>query len=86
MKDSGTHFDKSIVDVFLAIPLVELIQVFLSESPEKMLLAKDLKVLSDSCLLDVYNALNAEKPTKKQQKLIEVFEFYYACKNGAGEE
>ncbi len=51
-----------------------------------MLLAKDLKVLSDSCLLDVYNALNAEKPTKKQQKLIEVFEFYYACKNGAGEE
>ena len=86
LKDSGTHFDKSIVDVFLAIPLVELIQVFLSESPEKMLLAKDLKVLSDSCLLDVYNALNAEKPTKKQQKLIEVFEFYYACKNGAGEE
>lgn len=86
LKDSGTHFDKSIVDVFLAIPLVELIQVFLSESPEKMLLAKDLKVLSDSSLLDVYNALSVENPTKKQQKLLEVFEFYYACKNGAGKE
>ena len=86
LKDSGTHFDKSIVDVFLAIPLVELIQVFLSESPEKRLLAKDIKVLSGSCLLDVYNALNSEKITKKQQKLVEIFEFYYACKNGAGKE
>ncbi len=86
LKDSGTHFDKSVVDVFLAVPLVELIQVFMSENPEKMLMAKDIKVLSDSNLLDVYNAGNSEKPTKKQQKLFEVFEFYYACKNAAGEE
>lgn len=84
LKDSGTHFDKSIVDVFLAIPLVELIQIFLSESPEKMLLAKDIKALSCATLLDVFNAGNTEKPTKKQQKLLEVFEYYYACKNEAG--
>lgn len=85
LKDSGTHFDKSIVDVFLTIPLVELIQVFLSESPEKMLLAKDLKALSDTTLTDVFNAGNAEKPTAKQKKLFEVFEYYYACKNETGD-
>lgn len=84
LKDSGTHFDKSIVDVFMSVPLLELIQVFLSENPGKMLEAKDVKVLADSSLEDLYKAGSSEKPTKKQQKLIEVFESYYACKNGAG--
>ncbi len=82
LKDSGTHFDKSIVDVFLGVSLVELIQIFLSENPGKILDAKDIKVLTEANLMDVYNAGNSEKPTKKQQKLFEVFESYYACKNG----
>ena len=80
LKDSETHFDKSIVDVFLAIPLLELIQVFLTENPTKILTAKDVKILADNCLKDVYVAGNAEEKTKKQQKLLDVFESYYACK------
>ena len=82
LKDSGTHFDKVIVDEFLNIPLVEIIQVFMTENPEKILDSKDLKVLLDNTLLDVYNAGSSEKQTKKQQKLFEIFEKYYACKNG----
>ncbi len=82
LKDAGSHFDKNLVDVFLSIPLLEIIQVFLSENPEKILATKDVKALADSNLMDVYNAGNAEKPTKKQQKLFEIFESYYACKNG----
>lgn len=83
LKDSGTHFDKSIVDVFMSVPLLELIQVFLSENPERMLAAKDVKVLAENSLSDLYSAGNSENQTKKQQKLVEVFESYYACKNGA---
>ena len=49
-------------------------------------MSKDVKLLSESCLLDVYNALNSEKITKTQQKLVDIFEYYYACKNGAGKE
>ena len=81
LKDSGTHFDKSIVDVFLGIPLLELIQVFLTENPTKILTAKDVKVLAEHSLKDVFDAGNAVEKSKKQQKLLEVFESYYAGKD-----
>lgn len=80
LKDSGTHFDKSIVDVFLGIPLLELIQVFLTENPTKILIAKDVKVLAENSLKDIYEAGSVEEKTKKQKKLLEVFESYYASK------
>lgn len=80
LKDSGTHFDKSIVDVFLGIPLLELIQVFLTENPTKILTAKDVKILAGSSLKDIYEAGSVEEKTKEQQKLLDVFESYYASK------
>lgn len=80
LKDSGTHFDKSIVDVFLGIPLLELIQVFLTENPTKILTAKDVKILAGSSLKDIHEAGSVEEKTKKQQKLLGVFESYYASK------
>ena len=85
LKDSGTHFDSKIVDIFLNISLVELIQVFMSENPSDILDAKDIKVLADANLNDIYNAGSSEKPTKKQQKLLEVFEKHYARKSGEDE-
>ena len=77
IKDSGTHFDKHIVDVFLnEIPVDKIVRVFLTENHNSFK-EQDQKILSKYKLIDIYNYLTREKPTKKQQEIAELFNYYY---------
>ncbi|MGN1153662.1 MAG: HD domain-containing phosphohydrolase [Candidatus Gastranaerophilaceae bacterium] len=70
--DSGTHFDKSVVDKFLAISLDKIIEVFLTEN--HLLLSDDDRViLSKYSLIDLYNKINSGE----ESELVNKFNFYY---------
>ena len=70
--DSGTHFDKSIVDKFLEIPLDKVVQVFLTEN--HLVLSQE-----DSCLLSEYNlkCLYDSIISETNNELVSVFNRYY---------
>jgi HD-GYP domain-containing protein (c-di-GMP phosphodiesterase class II) len=70
--DSGTHFDKNIVDKFLAIPLNKVVEVFLTEN-HLVLDEEDLKVLSKYNLRSLKDAIEKEE----NQELISAFNKYY---------
>ncbi len=72
ISDSGTHFDKKIVDKFLEIPLDKIVNVFLTEN-HLILEDKDRDVLSKYTLMDLYNALNAGETND----LVTAFNKYY---------
>lgn len=73
INDSGSHFDKNIVDTFLSIPLDKVINVFLTES-HIVFKDEDRELLSRYNLLDIYNFINNE--TSKD--IIDLFNYYYA--------
>lgn len=73
INDSGSHFDKNIVDVFLAIPLDKVIDVFLTES-HIIFKDEDRELLHSYNLLDIYNFINNE--TSKD--IVDLFNHYYA--------
>lgn len=78
LKDSGTHFDKNIVDVFLNnISVDKIVKVFLTENHSSFK-EEDRKFLSKYKLIDVYNYINKEKTTKKEQQTVDLFNFYYS--------
>ena len=78
LKDSGTHFDKNIVDVFLnRISVDKIVKVFLTENHSSFK-EEDRKFLSKYKLIDVYNYINKEKTTKKEQQIVDLFNFYYS--------
>lgn len=71
--DSGTHFDKSVVDKFLSITLDKITEVFLTEN--HLVLSEDDKVLlSQYNLLDLYNKTNNNE---EASELVDKFHFYY---------
>ena len=76
-KDSGTHFDKSIVDVFLKISLDKIIKVFLTEN-HNSLKQEDQKLLNQYNLDDIYNFINNENVTNEQKHILELFNYYYS--------
>lgn len=72
IEDSGTHFDKSIVDKFLAVPLDKIIEVFLTEN--HLVLSEDDKIiLSGYNLRCLYDAIN----DNKNQEMAAMFNKYY---------
>lgn len=78
IKDSGTHFDKSIVDVFLNnISVDKIVKVFLTENHNSFK-DEDQKILSKYKLIDVYNYINKEKVTKKEKQIVDLFNYYYS--------
>ena len=78
IKDSGTHFDKSIVDVFLnEISVDKIVKVFLTENHSDFK-EDDKKILEKYHLIDIYNYINKEKPTKKEQQIVKIFNSYYS--------
>lgn len=78
IKDSGTHFDKKIVDVFLNnISVDKIVKVFLTENHSSFNSA-DQKFLSKFKLIDIYNFINKEKMTDKEQKAVALFNSYYS--------
>ena len=85
IKDSGTHFDKNIVDVFLKIPADKIVQVFLTENHHE-LKPEDSEILGKYNLLDIFNFTNDENASQEQKNIVELFNYYYAGKTNNGEE
>lgn len=77
IKDSGTHFDKSLVDIFLKIPLDKIIRVFLTEN-HSILKVNDLNLLKKYNLTDIHNFINNENLTNEEKNILELFNFYYS--------
>ena len=78
IKDSGTHFDKSLIDVFLKIPLDKIIRVFLTEN-HNIFKAEDSNLLHKYNLMDIYNFINNnENLTDEQKNILELFNSYYS--------
>lgn len=70
--DSGTHFDKNIVDKFLSVPLDKIVEVFLTEN-HLSLDDKDRKVLSSYNLQILKNAID----NNENSDLVGRFNKYY---------
>lgn len=79
IKDSGTHFDKSIVDKFLQISTDKIVRVFLTENHND-LKAEDAETLSRYTLLDIFNFTNDTNASQEQKNIVELFNHYYAGK------
>lgn len=70
--DSGTHFDKQMVDMFLAVPLDKVIRVFLTENNLEFN-ETDRDFLAQYNLRNLFEAINSES----NQDLIAKFNMYY---------
>jgi hypothetical protein len=79
LRGAGSHFEKRLVDVFLAIPVNKIVHVFLSETRGKIE-PEDEKILSNYNLLDIYNFASAETLNEEQSKVLSLFNLYYAGK------
>lgn len=79
LKGENTHFDKNLVEVFLSIPLNKIVKVFLTENHYKFKV-KDDKILSKYNLKDIYNFLNKEKLSEKEEEIVSLFNYYYSGK------
>ena len=84
MKGAGSHFDKSLVDVFLSISLDKIIRGFLSESNGKLNSA-DEKLLSSYDLSDIYNIGSNDNKSDKEQAIFDLFNVYYTGNFEKGE-
>jgi HD-GYP domain-containing protein (c-di-GMP phosphodiesterase class II) len=79
LRGAGSHFEKRLVNVFLAIPVNKIVHVFLSETRGKIE-PEDEKILSNYNLLDIYNFASAETLNEEQSKVLSLFNLYYAGK------
>lgn len=77
MKGAGSHFDKNLVDTFLAIPVNKIVRVFLSESHGKIK-PEDEKILSNYDLNAIYNFASSENLSDKEKKVFDLFNKYYS--------
>lgn len=85
MKGAGSHFEKSLVDMFLSIPVNKIVKVFLNES-KGQISSKDEEVLNHYDLLAIYRFVTAENRSDEQQEVIDLFNFYYLGKSREKEE
>ncbi len=78
IKDSGTHFDGSVVDVFMNLRCNSIIKVFLTENHLE-LNPQDEEFLSQYTIRDLYDTLQLEPDTlnNTQQNFISLFNTYY---------
>lgn len=83
LKGAGSHFDKSLVDVFLSIPVNKIIRVFLSETHGRIKQNDDI-LLSKWNLLDIYNMANSEELSENSKQVWDLFNCYYT--GNLGEE
>ena len=82
LKGAGSHFQKELVDTFLAIPVTKIIDVFLTESNGKME-SNDEQILGNYSLIDIYRIGTNENKSDEEQKIFDLFNNYY--KSGSGE-
>jgi HD-GYP domain-containing protein (c-di-GMP phosphodiesterase class II) len=81
LKGSGSHFQKELVDTFLAVPVTKIINVFLSESNGKIE-PDDEQILVNYSLTDIYRIGTSETKTEDEQKIFDMFNNYYQNGNG----
>lgn len=86
LKDSGSHFDKDVVDCFLKTSTDKVIKVFLTEN-HMVLEPIHEEFLKQYCLMDFYN-LSIKKTNKTPEELtpnertfINLFDLYYTAKS-----
>ena len=77
IKDSGTHFDKNLVDAFLKISVDKIVKVFLTENHNSFK-PEDRKILSKYCLSDIYNFTVNENVNSEQKGIVDLFNYYYS--------
>src|SRR5574344_734536 len=76
ISDSGTHFDKTVVDCFLSIPVIEIIKVFLTEN--HLILDKDHEaLLSKYSLKDYYTFSKNNSDEDDEKRLVDLVNHYY---------
>ena len=77
IKDSGTHFDKNLVDEFLKISVDKIIKVFLTENHNRFK-TDDRKILCKYNLRDIYNFIVNENVNSEQKSIVDLFNYYYS--------
>lgn len=81
LKDSGTHFDKNIVDCFLAIPSDKIVEVFLTEN-QLIFEEHHRELLQRYTMRNLYDYLTqGQDLTDEQKDFTELFQFYYMAKS-----
>lgn len=83
LKDSGSHFDKNIVDFFLNSSSDKVIQVFLTEN-NLVLEEEHKKILGKYSMMDLHKFLTQDPDKEKsgeENSFIELFQFYYTAKS-----
>lgn len=83
IKDSGTHFDKTIVDCFLSVSLDKVIRVFLTEN-HLVLEDSHAEILSKYSMADLYSIITEktyEELNDEDKTFVDLFHFYYTAKS-----
>lgn len=83
IKDSGTHFDKNIVDCFLSASSDKIIEVFLTEN-NLVLKEGDKEILKQYSMLDLHKFLTQTESndlSANEKTFIDLFQFYYVAKS-----
>lgn len=82
LKDSGSHFDKNIVDCFLNASSDKIIKVFLTEN-NLVLREEHQRVLGKYNMMNLYNFLtqNPNEISQEEETFTELFQFYYTAKS-----
>lgn len=84
MKGSGSHFQPELVDTFLSVPLNKIINVFLSEN-NNVIAPQDEQILCQYSLTDIYRFGEKESKSDDEQKIFDLFNFYYTQNNSEKE-
>lgn len=83
LKDSGSHFDKAMVDSFLGASCDKVVRVFLTEN-NLILEDEHQKVLEKYNMMDLHKFLtldDTKKLSPDEKTFIDLFQFYYTAKS-----
>lgn len=83
LKDSGTHFDKNIVDCFLNASTDKIVKVFLTEN-NLILETEHQQLLSKYSMMNLHNLLTQksyENLIEEEKTFVDLFQFYYTAKS-----
>lgn len=83
LKDSGTHFDKNIVDCFLNASTDKIVKVFLTEN-NLVLETEHQELLNKYSMMNLHNLLTQksyENLIDEEKTFVDLFQFYYTAKS-----
>lgn len=85
IKDSGSHFDKNMVDAFLNASCDKIVKVFLTEN--NLFFEKEhQRILEKYSMANLHGFLNqnpSENQTEEEKSFIDLFQFYYTAKSNS---